>query len=125
MEWLIKIGLAIAGIIHFLPLSGLAGASQLEKLYGISVADPGLLILMKHRAVMFGILGTLMIVAIFAASLRTTAICAGLVSTVAFIVIAALQGNYPPAIRTVVIADWVAIAGLAAAAIVHFAGKSA
>ena len=57
--------LLIVGIIHLLPMTGYLGASKLSALYNITIDDPNLEILMRHRAVLFGVLGSLFIYAAF------------------------------------------------------------
>ncbi len=112
MPELISILLIIAGIIHLLPLSGVLGAERLAVLYGQSFDDPNLLIMMRHRAVLFGLLGTLLLAAAFVTWLRPLALGAGLVSVISFILLAKLSPGYNEALRKVVIADWVALVGL-------------
>lgn len=112
MPELISILLIIAGIIHLLPLSGVLGAERLAVLYGQSFDDPNLLIMMRHRAVLFGLLGTLLLAAAFVTWLRPIALGAGLISVISFILLAKLSPGYNDALRKVVIADWVALVGL-------------
>lgn len=111
--------LLIAGIIHVLPMSGVLGATRLEALYGIAIEDPNLLILMRHRAILFFLLGLFILAAIFVPAIQLTAIIAGLVSAVLFIVLAKTVGDYNAAIAKVVLADWIAIAGLLIALVLH------
>lgn len=111
--------LLVAGVIHVLPVSGLFGAARLEALYGLAIEDPNLLILMRHRAVLFCLLGLFIIAAIFIPTIQLAAIIAGLVSAVLFIVLAKSVGDYNAAIAKVVIADWVAIACLIIALVLH------
>ena len=115
----ISICLLVAGVIHILPISGLFGASRLEALYGIAIQDPNLLILMRHRAVLFLLLGLFIVAAIFIPAIQLAAIIAGLVSAVLFIVLAKSVGDYNSAIAKVVLADWVAIAALVLALLLH------
>lgn len=124
MKHLVAALLLTAGLIHLLPLPGLFGAVQLERLYGITMVTPDLEILLRHRAVMFGLLGALIVVAAFRAEWRLMAIGAGLISAVSFIVIALLVDGYGSAIHRVVVADVVAIVCLIVAAILerHAAG---
>lgn len=112
MPELISILLIIAGIIHLLPLSGVLGAERLAALYGQSFDDPNLLIMMRHRAVLFGLLGTLLLAAAFITWLQPMALGAGLISVSSFILLAKLSPGYNDALRKVVIADWVALVGL-------------
>lgn len=119
MEKLITVLLVIAGIIHVLPVSGVMGAERLSALYGISLGDPDLVILMRHRAVLFGLLGVLLLYAAFRSSVQSLAISIGLVSAVSFLVIAWSVGGYNDAVRRVVIADVVAVLALAGAGAIH------
>ena len=65
MRWLVSAMLMVVGVIHLLPLSGVLGGARLVSLYGISIDDPNLEILMRHRAVLFGLLGAFLIYAAF------------------------------------------------------------
>jgi len=56
MNHLITAMFIIVGIIHVLPVSGVLSSSRLTALYGRSFSDPNLAILMRHRAVLFGLL---------------------------------------------------------------------
>jgi hypothetical protein len=49
--------LLVVAAIHLVPITGFFGARQLSALYGIEVDSPDPEILMRHRAVRFGILG--------------------------------------------------------------------
>jgi hypothetical protein len=114
----------LVGIIHLLPVSGVLGVERLASLYGISFGEPNLEILMRHRAVLFGLLGLFLLYAAFQPSLRVLAIIAGFVSVVSFIAIAWSVGGYNEAIRKVVIADIIAIFALVAADVIHFVSQN-
>ena len=98
----------IVGVVNLLPVSGALSASRLQVLYGVSVVDPNLIILMRHRAVLFGIIGAILIVAAFHPPLRAIAVIAGLVSMLSFVLIAYLVGELNAELRRVVIIDLVA-----------------
>ena len=104
--------LLIPGIIHLLPLSGVLGSQRLMALYGIEITDPNLLIMMQHRAVLFGVLGLFLIISVFRSELQRPAIIAGLISTLSFIAIALWVGGYNELIQRVIVADVIAIACL-------------
>jgi hypothetical protein len=108
--------LTLAGIIHLLPLPGLLGAGQLTRLYGVVGDDPNVGILLQHRAVLFGLLGALLIAAAFRPELRAVALVAGLLSTVSFLVIAWGVGGYNTQVARVVVADLLAVVLLLVAA---------
>lgn len=114
MRKLVIVLFSVAGIIHLLPLSGLLGVGQLNQLYGLSIENPNLAILMQHRAILFGLLGALLIVAGFRPALQNLALVAGLVSVNSFFAIAWFHGGFNDAIETIVKADVVALVCLLA-----------
>lgn len=116
--------LVLVGIIHLLPVSGVLGAERLAVLYGISLGEPNIEILMRHRAILFGLLGLFLLYAAFRPSLRSLAIVAGLVSVASFIVIAWSVGGYNESVGKVVIADIIAIVALIAAGAVHIVSQN-
>jgi hypothetical protein len=105
MKYVSVLALLIAGVIHLLPLPGVLGTGNLARLYGVAVSDPNTAILLQHRALLFGILGALMLMAIPVPSLRIVALSAGFVSAASFIVVAVWVGNYNGEINRVVMAD--------------------
>lgn len=100
--------LLLAGVINALPCIGVLGAERLQALYAMPFEDPSLRILMRHRAVLFGLLGGAMIAAAFIPAWRAPMAVAGLLSMVSFIVLAQLEGGGNAAIRRVVVADVIA-----------------
>jgi hypothetical protein len=112
--------LALAGIIHLLPLPGVLGAGRLGRLYGVAIDDPNLSILLQHRAVLFGLLGALLVAAAWRPELRALALIAGLASTVSFLVIAWTADGYNAPLARVVAADIVAVILLLVAAVIEW-----
>lgn len=112
MRWLVSTMLVAVGIIHLLPLSGVLGGARLGALYGVPIDDPNLAILMRHRAVLFGLLGAFLIYAAFRPSLQLMALLAGSISVGSFIYLAWSVGGYNPQLATVFKADLVALACL-------------
>lgn len=104
--------LVIVGVIHLLPLSGVLGAERLAALYGLDFAEPNLAILMRHRAVLFGMLGAFLVAAAFRPAWQPLALAAGLVSVVSFLWLAGSVGGYNALIGRVVLVDWLALACL-------------
>jgi hypothetical protein len=112
--------LIVVGIIHLLPLGGALGAERLSALYGLSFQEPNLSILMRHRAILFGILGLFFVYAAFQPVLQPMAFVASFISVVSFLGIAWSVGGYNDAIRNVILADLLAAACLMAAVILYF-----
>jgi hypothetical protein len=103
----------IAAAINLAPVAGAFSAERISALYGVPILDPTLETLMRHRAVLFGIVGVLLAVAAFRPSLQTPAAAAGFVSMLSFIAMAWLVGDVTPALRRIMIADLVGSAALA------------
>lgn len=116
MELLIRIGLVGVGVIHLLPIAGVTGAAALGRLYGLTISDPNLLILLQHRAVLFAIVGLLQFAAVFRVEWRPLALAVGAVSILSFLLVALWVGSYNAAIARVVWADVLALGLLAVAA---------
>lgn len=119
MQYLVSATLVIVGIIHLLPLSGVLGAERLAALYGLPFDEPNLAILMRHRAVLFGMLGLLMVYAAFQPALQTLAFVAGFASVVSFLWLAWSASGYNPQLARVVLADGVALVCLVAGGALH------
>jgi hypothetical protein len=112
LDRIIAAMLLIAGVIHLLPVPGVVGGPMLLRLYGLPIEDPNLRIMLQHRAVLFGLLGLLLVAAAFKPAIRTWAAAGGLVSAGSFLIIAAGIAGYNAAIARVVVADIVAVACL-------------
>jgi hypothetical protein len=109
LGYLVSASLIIVGLIHLLPLVGVLGADMLAALYGIPFAEPNLAILMRHRAVLFGLLGVFLLVAAFKPAWQSAALAAGLLSVVSFIWLAWSVGGYNSRLGRVVTADLAAL----------------
>lgn len=96
------------------------GAARLSSLYGVAFEDPNLLILMRHRAVLFGLLGMFLIYAAFHSSLHLISLIAGFANAASFVAIAVSVGGYNEAINCVVIADVMVVVLLVIATLLHF-----
>ncbi|GAA1212292.1 hypothetical protein [Pseudonocardia alaniniphila] len=117
MEIAVVVILLVAGLINGLPVIGVAGAGRLARLYGLTMADPDLLVLMRHRALLLGLLGAALVGAAFVPGWRAPAMVAGLVSMLAFVVLARAAPG--PKIRTTAIVDVALSAALAVALVLH------
>jgi hypothetical protein len=109
LRYLVTAVLVLVGIIHLLPLTGVLGAPSLSALYGVTFSDPNALILMRHRAVLFGLLGTFFIVAGFVRPLQLSALILASASVGSFLVLSFVVGDLNANVGRVVLADWVAL----------------
>ncbi len=110
--------LAVA-VIHLLPVAGVTGAPALARLYGVQVNDPPTLLLLRHRALLFGLLGAFMGAAAFRPAWQPAALAVGIVSVGAFLWMARLTGPVTSEIARVMRVDVVALAALLVAAILR------
>ncbi|MDX2004366.1 MAG: hypothetical protein SFU83_03735 [Meiothermus sp.] len=114
MNYLVSTMLLALAFIHLLPLVGVLGGEPLSRLYGLRFEEPNLSILMRHRAVLFGLLGAFLALSAFQPSMYAIGLIAAFVSVASFVLLAQLEGGYNSHIRTVL---WVDLAGLACVAI--------
>lgn len=124
MQSIATIMLLIVAAIHALPLLGAFGEKHLSGLYGISLRDPNLAILMRHRAVLFGLLGALLFVAALTPPLRLAGFVAGAVSVGSFLLLAWHVGGYNDHLRKVFATDVIAAVCLACGLLAHLANGS-
>lgn len=73
---LVSAALLVAALIHLVPLAGVLGGETLARLYGLDVSEPNLSILMRHRAVLFGVLGVFLALAAFRRAWQPSAVLA-------------------------------------------------
>lgn len=127
MRYVVTAMLAVVAVIHLLPLSGVLGDARLGALYGIPFDEPNLAILMRHRAVLFGLLGAFLLYAAFRPGHQPAAFIAGFVSVLSFLYLAWSTGGYNEQLGRVFAADIVAlgclVVGAAAYAYLPRAGQ--
>ena len=119
MRFVVPAALLLVAIIHALPLMGVVSGSRVAALYGVTVQDPNLEILLRHRAVLFGLLAAFLAYAAFNRHLHSLALVGGAVSVLAFLALALSVGGYNASLATVVKADVLAAVLLAVAGAVH------
>jgi hypothetical protein len=112
MRYLVSLSLVSVGFIHLLPFLGTLGGAQLSLLYGIRLEDPNSLILLRHRAVLFGILGSFFIFSAFKPGLEWPALCVALFSVGSFLLLAKINGSYNKELARVVTVDIIVLAAL-------------
>ena len=117
MRHLVAAMLAVVAVFHLLPAVGVLGVARLEALYGIPVQEPNLAILMRHRAVLFALLGVFLLVAAVRPAWQPAALVAGFVSVLSFLALARTVGGTNAQLQRVFAADVVALACLVVGAV--------
>lgn len=113
MEFVYRITLFISGLINLLPalLAFLPG--KISKSYGIDIPNANYELLLRHRAILFGIIGGLMIFSAITRKHYEIATTAGLISMISFIILYFLIGkDINSELKKVMIADSIATAML-------------
>jgi hypothetical protein len=119
-EWLVRLSFAVAGVIHVFPLAGLLGRAVLERSYGVSLGEGhDLEILLRHRALLFGLLAAACFCALVQPHWRTPAGLAAMLSMLGFALIASLQ-PHGAALAKVMWIDLFASALLGVGLVLHF-----
>ena len=113
--------LLVVAVIHLLPLSGFLSTERLMALYRIEVLDTNLEILMRHRAVLFGVLGAFFAYAAFKPAVQPIAFAAALASVLSFFYLCYSVGDFNDAIRNVIVVDIVASVALVLAIVLYLA----
>lgn len=95
----------VAAAVNLAPMLGVSSAGRLEAAYDVVLEDPNLVILMRHRALLFGAVGAALVIAAFHAPFRAFATAVGLVSMLSFVAIALMVGEYNEQLRRVATID--------------------
>jgi len=117
--------LLIVAAIHALPLVGVLSAAHVSSLYGVAVRDANLEILLRHRAVLFGLLAGVLGYCALRPALHGVGLIAASVSIVLFLLIARNVGGYNEALSTVVRVDVLAAVLVVVGAVVHLVPRPA
>lgn len=99
--------LLLCALVHLLPASGVVGGAQLVALYGPAAAEPGLALLLRHRALGFGLLALLCVAAAWQPAWRLPVLLLALGSVGGFLLLAGAPGALSPALARVF---WVDVA---------------
>ena len=91
MNKIVTILLIAIGLLNFFPVVGTISATQLEMLYGLSFERSDAILLMRHRAVLFGLIGGFILFAAFRPRFQFLAALAGLISMSSFVLLAYLS----------------------------------
>ena len=119
MKILVSSILFIVSIIHLLPVAGVLGSDSISKLYGISIQDSNTEILLRHRAVLFAIIGLFLLLSVFKNEYQPIAICIGLISVASFLLLTWSIEGLNSEISRVAKADWVALMLLIVAGVIN------
>jgi hypothetical protein len=107
---------AVVGIIHLLPIAPVFAPDTLTRLYGVAPDDATQLLLLRHRALLLALVGALCVWAAWVPAIRPAALVAAGLNIAGFLAFYALYDAPPGPLRTIALADLVALPPLAVAA---------
>jgi hypothetical protein len=122
MNEAIQVLLFIVGIINFLPVMGVLSADRLSRAYQIELPGNDLIILLRHRALLFGVVGGFIIYSVFVPVYQAAAMVMAAITMVGYLYIVWSVGGYNKAIFKVAMVDVVGIICLVLAALLTSIG---
>lgn len=120
MKKLLVICLVIVGAINLLPVFGVLSAERIESAYGIELLSSDAVILMRHRALVLGMLGAFVIYSAFVQRHQRIALTMISISMFGFVFLA--LANYPinNALQNILLVDFIGISFTAIAIFAKF-----
>lgn len=117
--------LFIVGVINFLPVLGVLSAARLSQAYAIELDGNDLVILLRHRALLFGIIGGFILYSVFVPGYQAAAMVMAALSMLGYIFLLWQEGGYNASLHKVMLVDIVGILCLAAAAVLKYLFRAA
>ncbi len=117
--------LILVGLINTLPVIGVISAARIASGYAVEVSGPDLEILLRHRALLFGVVGGFILYAAWFPLLHWPAIALAAVSMTGFLLLAWSVGGYNAALGKVALADVVGLVLLAVATLLKLLADQA
>lgn len=93
MEPIFRIILFLTGLVNFIPSALALFPDRISKSYGIVLSGADLELLLRHRAILFGIIGGLMIYSSLKKKYYTMAVSIGMISMLSFLILYFLIGG--------------------------------
>ncbi len=109
MQTVFRITLIIAGVINFLPSLLAFFPDKLSEAYGIELVNNNLEIVLRHRAILLGLVGALMIYSAIVKRYYMVSVMIGFISMISFVLLFYLIGDINDELFKVLQFDWAAI----------------
>ena len=120
----ISILLIIVGVINFLPVIGVLSAETLSGAYSVDLIGNDIVILMRHRALLFGVVGGFILYSVFKPSYQSAAIVMAAISMLGFLYFVWAAGDYNASMSKIAIIDLVGNICLAIVATLKYASRN-
>jgi hypothetical protein len=122
MNEAIQVLLFVVGVINFLPVMGVISADKLSRAYQIDLPGNDLIILLRHRAILFGVVGGFILYSVFQPIYQIAAMVMAAITMVGYLYIVWAVGGYNKAIFKVAMVDVVGIICLVLATVLKSIG---
>ena len=101
--------LFLVGVINFLPIVGILSLDKINQAYGLSIDDNNLAILLRHRALLFGLIGGFVIYSVFKPQYQIASIVLAAISMLGYLYFFWSIGDSNTALLKIAQADIVGI----------------
>lgn len=118
MNTLLVVCLVVVGLINLAPIIGVLSADKLENAYGVALDSNNLIVLMRHRALLFGILGSFILYSAFNPPLQTAAMLMAAVSMIGYAVLIRSTVQTNQKLQKVLMVDYFGLCVLALAVVI-------
>lgn len=105
----VTVSLVLVGLVHLLPGMVALSPRRAVQAYGITLDDPAVTVVLRHRGVLLAVVGAGLLVGALWSQVRPLAVGSAAASMIGFIVLAAPTPGLGPALRRVL---WIDIAAL-------------
>ena len=119
MELLLRVTLFISGLINLLPVAIAFLPEKIASSYGVTVSSNSMELLLRHRAVLFGIVSLILIHAAITKSNYILATIIGLISMLSFVLLYNHIGEINKELKTIMVIDLIASLCLITVLIFH------
>ena len=117
--WIVTGLLLVVGVLNLTPAIVFFAPEKSMSLYAIDISEPNLGIVMRHRAVLLGLLGTALIYGAFRKEFLVPVIVAALVGKAAFLFLVYASPAVNLELGRVALFDVVAVSALLIALVLH------
>jgi hypothetical protein len=125
MPHLVAVLFVAVAIVNLLPVTGVLSAARLSAGYGIPVEGADLAVLLRHRALLFAVVGGLLAAAAVLPGWRGAATAAGLFAMLSFTLLVWTTPGANAQLITIARIDAVASAALIVAYVLHLRSSGA
>ncbi|WP_281555992.1 hypothetical protein [Thalassomonas sp. RHCl1] len=124
MKLTISIFLLIVGVINFLPVIGVLSAETLSGAYSVEFMGNDIIILMRHRALLFGLIGGFILYSVFKPAYQMAAMVMAAISMLGFLFFVWAAGDYNASIFKIAIVDLVGIVCLVIVSVLKYISRN-